>query len=172
MVPFKGARHAQRANVTILLADAATYHQNRIETHGSLFGRDILARLRTGASTPVEDYVEARRAQAELRAAFEAFFQDYDLLLTPTTPEVAPARGAQEPGSLAPSLTHYTAPFNLTGLPALSIPCGFSQGGLPIGLQLVTRAWDEARLLQAGRAYESRTDWHETHPGDIESARN
>ena len=56
------------------------------------------------------------------------------------------------------------SPFNLTGLPALSIPCGFTKDGLPIGLQIVSRAWNEAGVLQAGRAYERETDWGMRHP--------
>jgi aspartyl-tRNA(Asn)/glutamyl-tRNA(Gln) amidotransferase subunit A len=61
-------------------------------------------------------------------------------------------------------LTRFTAPFNLTGLPALSLPCGFTREGLPIGLQIVARPWAEAALLRAGQAYEEATEWHLTLP--------
>ena len=61
-------------------------------------------------------------------------------------------------------LTRFTAPFNLTGLPALSIPCGFTLAGLPIGLQIVSEAWGEAKVLQAGHAFEQVTDWHKKKP--------
>jgi len=61
-------------------------------------------------------------------------------------------------------LTRFTAPFNLTGLPALSLPCGFSSDGLPIGLQIVGRPWAEAAVLRAGQAYEQATEWHLRRP--------
>ncbi|MCA2002627.1 MAG: amidase, partial [Chloroflexi bacterium] len=61
-------------------------------------------------------------------------------------------------------LTRFTAPFNLTGLPALSVPCGFTKEGLPIGLQIVSRAWNEAGVLRAGYAFEQATEWHKRKP--------
>ena len=60
----------------------------------------------------------------------------------------------------ARQLTRFTSPFNLTGLPALTVPCGFTKDGLPIGLQLVSRAWNEAGVLRAGFAFQQATDWH------------
>jgi aspartyl-tRNA(Asn)/glutamyl-tRNA(Gln) amidotransferase subunit A len=82
------------------------------------------------------------------------FFDDFDILLTPTTPVAAPLIEGSDALEQARRLTRFTAPFNLTGLPALSVPCGFTTGGLPVGLQLVGRPWGEARLLRAGRAFE------------------
>ena len=64
----------------------------------------------------------------------------------------------------AATLTRFTAPFNFTGLPAISLPCGFTDEGLPVGLQLITRAWGEVALLRAAQAYESATEWHFKHP--------
>ena len=88
----------------------------------------------------------------------------YDLLL-PTAPVAAPPIGESPAARAArPSLTRFTAAFNLTGLPALSVPCGFTPAGLPIGLQLVAGRWAEARLLRAGHAYEQVTDWHRRAP--------
>jgi aspartyl-tRNA(Asn)/glutamyl-tRNA(Gln) amidotransferase subunit A len=77
----------------------------------------------------------------------------------------APLRIGQDAVAAAATLTAYTSPFNLTGLPAISIPCGFDANGLPIGLQLVARPWAEARLLRVARAYERATSWHERRPG-------
>ena len=61
-------------------------------------------------------------------------------------------------------LTRFTSPFNLGGTPALSLPCGFTESGLPIGLQIVSKHWGEGKALQAGEAYEQVTDWHKKHP--------
>jgi Asp-tRNA(Asn)/Glu-tRNA(Gln) amidotransferase A subunit family amidase len=92
------------------------------------------------------------------------FFEKYDLLLLPTTPIAAPL--IEETGAIqaAKSLTRFTSPFNLTGLPAISIPCGFSTTGMPIGLQIVSKHWAEEKVLQAGNAYENATEWHNHHP--------
>jgi aspartyl-tRNA(Asn)/glutamyl-tRNA(Gln) amidotransferase subunit A len=67
---------------------------------------------------------------------------------------------------LARRLTRYTAPFNLTGLPAISVPCGFTADRLPVGLQLIARPWAEAQLLRAAHAFESNTPWHQMQPAE------
>ena len=92
------------------------------------------------------------------------FFEKYDLLLLPTTPITASPIEGTVAIDAAHRLTYFTAPFNLTGLPALSVPCGFTVGGLPMGLQLVSKHWGEARLLQAGHAFEQVTEWHKKTP--------
>jgi aspartyl-tRNA(Asn)/glutamyl-tRNA(Gln) amidotransferase subunit A len=94
--------------------------------------------------------------QTILRCQFREFFRDYDLLLTPTTPITAPMRGSADAVERARLLTRFTAPFNLTGLPALSIPCGWSADKLPIGLQIVAKPWAESIVLLAGRLYEQK----------------
>jgi aspartyl-tRNA(Asn)/glutamyl-tRNA(Gln) amidotransferase subunit A len=85
-------------------------------------------------------------------------------LITPTTPVAAPFIQGPDAVEQARLLTRFTAPFNLSGLPALSVPCGFTATGLPIGLQLVARPWAEAALLSAGQAYEQATEWHTRRP--------
>jgi aspartyl-tRNA(Asn)/glutamyl-tRNA(Gln) amidotransferase subunit A len=92
--------------------------------------------------------------QTILRCQFNEFFNEYDLLLTPTTPITAPVRNPAEIIERARLLTRFTAPFNLTGLPALSVPCGWSGKKLPIGLQIVGKAWAEAKVLLAGKLFE------------------
>ncbi|MBI4732456.1 MAG: amidase, partial [Chloroflexi bacterium] len=92
--------------------------------------------------------------QAEGRRRFEMFFTKYDLLLLPTTPIPAPLIEGTGAIEAARRLTRFTAPFNLTGLPALSIPCD-QVYGLPFGAQLITSHWREANLLRAGVALES-----------------
>lgn len=99
-----------------------------------------------------------------MRQQFTRFFDQFDLLLTPTTPVAAPLIEGPDAVEQAGLLTRYTAPFNLTGLPALSLPCGFTAQGLPVGMQLVAAPWAEARLLQAGSAYQQVTDWQTRRP--------
>jgi len=120
----------------------------------------VLERLRSGVGLSSTEYILARRTQTLIRRQFQHFFEEYDLLLTPTTPITAPPLQGPDAIEQARRLTRFTAPFNLTGLPALSLPCGFSMEGLPVGLQIIGPAWAEARLLRAGYAYEVATDWH------------
>lgn len=160
-VPFPGARAAAQANGLMTTSDAAAYHHERLEQNPQGFGADVRKRLERGAAYTSTEYIHARRAQVELRRQFERFFEHWDLLLLPTTPIPAPQRASEDAVARARLLTRFTAPFNLTGLPALSLPCGFTSSGLPLGLQLVAAPWMEARLLRAAQAYESATDWHQ-----------
>ena len=159
---FPGARQAARTNGLITPSDGAAFHRERLQANPDGFGADVLARLRTGAAYTCTEYSLARQAQAILRHQFGQFFKDYDLLLTPTVPIPAPVRGSADAVERANLLTRFTAPFNLSGLPALSVPCGLTREGLPVGLQLVARPWAEARLLRAGWAFENYQVEHGT----------
>ena len=152
-----------QANTRMTQADAATFHHQRLAEHPDWFGADVLQRLQAGALLTSSDYVLARRVQAEGRRSFEMFFTKYDLLLLPTTPIPAPPIAAIAALEAARQLTRFTAPFNLTGLPALSVPCGLV-AGLPFGLQILAPQWGEARVLQAGYAFKKAADWQEKHP--------
>ena len=162
--PFPGARQAALANGQMVVSDAAAFHLERLQSQPGDFGDDIRERLQNGLRLTSSDYVLARRAQSLLRRQFEQFFDQYDVLLMPATPVTAPLIEGPDALDQARLLTRYTAPFNLTGLPAMSLPCGFSSDGLPIGLQIVGRPWAEARLLRAAFAYEQATEWHRKHP--------
>jgi len=157
-------RDAGPANRLITQADGAVVHRDRLREHPEMFGDDVRRRLEIGAATTVADYVLARRTQLEVRRRLEELFDSHELLLLPTTPVSAPAIQGYDGVAQAGRLTPFTAPFNLAGLPALSVPCGFSREGLPIGLQIVSGAWREADVLNAGHAFEQATDWHTRHP--------
>jgi len=152
------------ANRLITQADGAVVHRDRLRDYPEMFGDDVRRRLEMGAATTVAEYVLARRTQAEVRRKCEELFDSHELLLLPTTPVAAPAIEGYDGVAQAGRLTPFTAPFNLTGLPALSMPCGFTREGLPIGLQIVSGAWREAAVLAAGHAFEQATDWHDRHP--------
>jgi len=152
-------REAALANGQMIGADAAAFHRERLQTNPSGFGTDVRQRLEIGP-----DYALARRRQAEMRRRMELFFEDYDLLLTPTVPIPAPPIEGTDAIEQARRLTRFTAPFNLTGLPAISLPCGLTSSGLPVGLQIISKPWGEAKVLRAGHAYEQSTTWHEKPP--------
>lgn len=159
-------QEAAQMNALMTTSDAAAFHRDRLRTHPEKFGADVLARMERGAMFTSTEYILARRFQSEWRRQLERLFERFDLLLTPTAPITAPVIEGLDSIEAARQLTRCTAPFNLAGLPALSLPCGMSEAGLPIGLQIVAAPWREAQALRAGRAFEQATAWHrQTPPG-------
>jgi len=148
------------ANAVMTQADGAAFHRERLKAHPDWFGADVRQRLETGAAFTSSEYVLARRTQAEVKRQCELLFNLYDVLILPTTPIPAPVLEGENAVERARQLTRFTAPFNLTGLPAISVPCGFTKDGLPIGMQIVSRAWNESGVLRAGYAFQQATDWH------------
>ena len=167
-VSFPEARRAALANGLMTTSDGAAFHRERLQSQAECFGEDILQRLQTGAAYTSTDYSLARQTQVELRRQFTGFFEKYDILLTPTTPVAAPAIEGPNAVEQARLLTRFTAPFNLTGLPALSLPCGFTPARLPIGLQIISRPWAEATVLRAGYAYEQASGWFRRQPAGLD----
>jgi aspartyl-tRNA(Asn)/glutamyl-tRNA(Gln) amidotransferase subunit A len=153
-VPFPNAREAAMANGLMTPCDAAAFHHQRLADNPQGFGADVLKRLHAGAAYTSTEYSLARRMQTILRCQFNEFFDEYDLLLTPSVPITATKRGSLDAVELAKLLTRFTAPFNLTGLPALAVPCGWSKNHLPISLQIIGKAWAERKVIIAGRLFE------------------
>jgi aspartyl-tRNA(Asn)/glutamyl-tRNA(Gln) amidotransferase subunit A len=117
---------------------------------------------------PAVDYIKASRKRRSLQLDFARAIRDVDLLVSPTYPLDRRPFGGY-PSVAGRRITfddalRYTLPFDLFGLPAISIPCGFSEEGFPIGVQLVARAFDEATVLRAAHAYQQATEWHLRHP--------
>jgi aspartyl-tRNA(Asn)/glutamyl-tRNA(Gln) amidotransferase subunit A len=126
--------------------------------------------LLSGQTPDARSLLAALRARDALCVSMRTTLESVDLLVTPTTPIVAAPIGQEtiRYGGLAEAILgamiRCTAPFNATGLPALSLPCGFTRAGLPVGLQLAGRPFDEVTVLRAGHAYEQATEWHERVP--------
>jgi aspartyl-tRNA(Asn)/glutamyl-tRNA(Gln) amidotransferase subunit A len=163
-VDISWLRELASANGQITQADAAAFHHERLKEHPDWFGADVLQRLQNGAALSSTEYALARRVQFEGRRRFEMFFEKFDILLLPSTPIPAPKIDDTGAIEAARQLTRFTAAFNLTGLPAMSVPCGFTESGLPMGLQIVSRHWGESKVLRAGYAFEQATEWHERNP--------
>lgn len=144
----------------MLLADAAAFHQARLAERADDFGPDVRTRLQIGAQVSGGQYAlalqEQRRWQRQLRQTFER----YDILLAPTCGIPAPLIGDSEGVQTTRLLTRFTYPFSLAQVPVLSVPCGFTAGPLPVGMQLIAPAWAEAAILRAAQAYQQVTDWH------------
>jgi aspartyl-tRNA(Asn)/glutamyl-tRNA(Gln) amidotransferase subunit A len=116
-----------------------------------------------GAFLSAADYIAAQRAGAVLNEQMQANFARVDVFATPTVARPPDAFDTLDPNeqNLRPSFTN---PFNLTGLPTISVPCGFTDGPLPVGMQIVAPAFDEATCFRVAYAYEQATAWHKQRP--------
>ncbi len=141
--------------LTILLSEATAVHQAQLHRRGD-FGADVLALLDQGSLIPAADYINAQRVRKVLLSDFHALFRTIDCLFTPTTPITAPRIGQTETTldgvqyDTRMLTTRFVRGFNALGFPALSIPCGSTSEGLPIGLQLIARPLEENLLLMLG----------------------
>lgn len=161
----------------VVHAEAAFAHRSYLEERPDDYPSDTLANLRKGRKVTLDEYLAGLDAFRRLRVKLESIFREIDILLTPTRDTVAP-RMANDGRVLDPfpyeraGRPSHTAPFNLGGQPAISIPCGFDPHGLPIGLQLVGRLFAEGTVLRAADAYQQVTVWHRTHPSGVEKSTN
>ena len=145
------------------LADAAAYHEDHLRDRPEAFSEGVRDRLSNGVNIRGVNYSRARYGQLEFKRALLKLFREIDLLLTPTEPMVAPT--FTEAAVLSPlAIPRNTGPFNVAGVPAISVLCGFDVGGLPIGLSLAGRPWEEETVLHAAHAYQQATDWHTRRP--------
>lgn len=164
------AAHAGSAAAVVMSVEATAFHERHLRTHVGDYGADLQVRLLRGFFLQGTDYLTAMRARSFLRQVFTSAFERCDVLAAPAT-QVAAAAIDEDPDSSAGTslamsvqLTRFTNPFNVTGLPALSLPCGFTARGLPVGLQLVGRPYDEGHVLRVGAAYEAAAGWAGRRP--------
>ena len=169
-VTFPLASQIAVINSPIIQSEAATYHLPKLRNNWEQLSTKLRARLLPGLAVTADIYLNAQRARALVVQQCLELMQDVDVLLAPTEPVGAPRiddefvtiQGRTE--GVVNTLTRLTRPFNLTGFPAISVPCGFTAEGLPVGLQLASRPWEEATLLRAAFAYEQATEWHTKRP--------
>jgi aspartyl-tRNA(Asn)/glutamyl-tRNA(Gln) amidotransferase subunit A len=158
--PFSEAR---AANTLILVSEAYAYHEANLQSRPRDFGSGVRNRVLEGAFISAADYINAQRARTVLGAKLREVLSGVDAILSPTVPMPAATFAEFDPDGMykRPSFTN---PYNLAGLPAISVPCGFSSAGLPLGLQIASRSFDESTVLRIAYAYERTTPWHERHP--------
>ncbi|MGD9743811.1 MAG: amidase, partial [Dongiaceae bacterium] len=162
--------HAAAAAVTMYLCEASAYHDDVIGTKGDAFTEQVRLFVELGNYVPAKDYLHAQRFRTLLGREIAEVLETVDVLALPTLPitalklgqETIDIRGKQD--AVFGSLIRNTEPFNLTGLPVVSVPCGFDGDGMPIGLSIAGRPFDEARILKVGHAYQRATDWHRRRP--------
>lgn len=146
-------------------AEAYAVHADNVAKTPQLYQAETVRRILTGEKISAADYIRCRRELEQSRRRITRIFAEVDVLITPATPIPAPAIAdlKGDPAALRPAelkLLRNTRPFNVWGLPAISIPCGFTQSGLPIGLQIAGPHWREDVVLRLAYAYEQATAWH------------
>jgi aspartyl-tRNA(Asn)/glutamyl-tRNA(Gln) amidotransferase subunit A len=143
----------------IIAAEAYAFHRDMLRMHADRYHAGTRRSIEMGAPVTAADYIHAKRELERLRADSRRWFADADVLVTPTAPGPAFAFGK---GRLV--FLRNTAPWNLLGLPTISIPCGFTRAGLPIGVQITGAMGRDDAVLAAAAAYQQATDWHLRHP--------
>jgi aspartyl-tRNA(Asn)/glutamyl-tRNA(Gln) amidotransferase subunit A len=169
-VDLPDQRQLSSAALLVLAVEAAAFHKRWMIERPGDYGAQVLMRLQNGLAVPAVTYLEALRWRAPALAAHMAATEGVDAVIAPVSPVPAPTIAESDVGnapdaeSIIQRLTRFTRPINYLGLPSLSIPSGFTRAGLPVGLQLVGRSFDEATLLRIGAAFQRATDFHERVP--------
>jgi len=155
---------AHTAHHAILAAEAAAFHGPWLRERPDDYGSDVRRGLELGQFIAAADYVNARRVQAISRATFRSALAGADVLVTPCLPQPPPRVGEAMSREPEVAWNRLLTPVNLAGFPAISLPCGFDGAGMPVGLQIIGRPFEEALLLRVARAYERVTDWGTRRP--------
>ena len=161
---------AGAGSLAVVGVEALAYHAELLRTRAAEYDPDVARRLRVGAFIGGVHYVRAQQVRALVRDEVDAALARRDVLLAPSTPIAAPAVDERQatlgdgPADVRTALLRFTRPFNFSGHPACAVPCGFTEGGLPIGMQLIGRPFDEATVLRAADAFQRLTDFHTRHP--------
>jgi aspartyl-tRNA(Asn)/glutamyl-tRNA(Gln) amidotransferase subunit A len=169
-VELPDQRQLTGASQLVLAVEAAAFHKRWMIERPQDYGAQVLMRLQNGLAIPGVSYLEALRWRGPALAAYLAAVANIDALIAPVSPIAAPTIAESDVGNgpdaeaVIQRLTRFTRPINYLGLPSLSIPSGFTKSGLPVGLQLVGRSFDEAMLLRIGAAFQRATDFHDRVP--------
>jgi aspartyl-tRNA(Asn)/glutamyl-tRNA(Gln) amidotransferase subunit A len=155
---------AMEAHIT--LAEATSYHERYLKRQADDYGPGVRTNLEAGRYLLATDYVKSQRARSLLQHNFNEVFKQVDVIVSPTLPAFSPRVGEVwvQSGDLREhvidAFLRFNIPYDLTGLPAISIPCGFGSTGLPIGFQIAGKAFDETTILRVANAYEQSSEWH------------
>jgi aspartyl-tRNA(Asn)/glutamyl-tRNA(Gln) amidotransferase subunit A len=169
-VELPDQRQLSAASQLVLAVEAAAFHKRWLIERPQDYGLQVLMRLQNGLAIPGVSYLEALRWRGPALAAHLAAVAGVDAVIAPVAPVAAPTIAASDVGNspdaeaVIQRLTRFTRPINYLGLPSLAIPAGFTSGGLPVGIQLVGRSFDEAVLLRIGAAFQRATDFHDRVP--------
>ena len=169
-VELPDQRQLTAACQLVLAVEAAAFHKRWMIERPQDYGPQVLMRLQNGLAIPGVSYLEAMRWRGPALAAYLAAVAGVDAVIAPVAPVAAPTIAESDVGNspdaeaVIQRLTRFTRPVNYLGLPSLSIPAGFTAGGLPVGMQLIGRSFDETTLLRIGAAFQRATDFHDRVP--------
>jgi len=169
-VELPDQRQLTAACQLVLAVEAAAFHKRWMIERPQDYGPQVLMRLQNGLAIPGVSYLEAMRWRGPALAAYLAAVAGVDAVIAPVAPVAAPTIAESDVGNspdaeaVIQRLTRFTRPINYLGLPALAIPSGFTKSGLPVGMQLIGRSFDEAMLLRIGAAFQRATDFHARVP--------
>jgi aspartyl-tRNA(Asn)/glutamyl-tRNA(Gln) amidotransferase subunit A len=169
-VELPDQRQLTAACQLVLAVEAAAFHKRWLIERPQDYGPQVLMRLQNGLAIPGVSYLEAMRWRGLALSAYLAAVAGADAVIAPVAPVAAPTIAESDVGNspdaeaVIQRLTRFTRPVNYLGLPSLSIPAGFTAGGLPVGMQLIGRSFDETTLLRIGAAFQRATDFHDRVP--------
>jgi len=169
-VDFPLFNDSQAISTAMLMAEASAYHKDLLAKDGDKLYPPVRLRLEAGLFITAADYLRAQQGRAIFNQQARDLLKEVDLLAGPTEPVTAPllladhVQAGEHSIGTTSALTQYTRPYNITGFPAISIPCGFSDSGMPMALQLCGRPFDEPTVLRAAHAYQQATEWHKRRP--------
>lgn len=169
-VAMPWAKLGRTINVGVLVPEAVAVHEQWLKASRTKYSAEVRARLEAAQTTSALDYIRALRARRWFNEQMEAALADVDVLVTPTVPvqtptieECTPPPGANE-GKAGGTLGNFTGVFNTTGGPSLSVTCGYTRAGMPIGMMISGRAFEDATVLRVGDAYERAAKHNLRHP--------
>lgn len=154
----------------IMISEAYAIHETNLRERTLDYGRITMERFVLGAAITSSDFIQALRLRRELTAAVNGALEKYDALITASALAVAP-RFDKVPDNMSSAAPMQTMPFNVTGHPTMSVPTGLGEGGLPVGLQIVGRPFDEAMVFRVGRAVETLSGWQDIALPEVQAAR-
>jgi aspartyl-tRNA(Asn)/glutamyl-tRNA(Gln) amidotransferase subunit A len=167
-IPY--AAQVMAVEFAICLPEASEYHRQMLRANPDLYEDDVRTFLEAGEMVPATKYLQALRVRQLMQREWAKMYERIDVLIAPSVPATAAPTGIEAMtlgGVEMPLSAVYvglSAPANITGMPALAVPCGFSSGNLPISFQAIARPFDEATVLRVGDAYQRMTDWGQRKP--------
>jgi aspartyl-tRNA(Asn)/glutamyl-tRNA(Gln) amidotransferase subunit A len=162
-VTIPSLEYVRSANSIIMLTEAYSFHADNLRNRPGDYGQQARVRFRTGGLLSASDYLQATKIRQVAKREFAQALEKVDVLVSPTmTQPAAPFQG-YDPATTARDPS-FTAPYNFTGLPAISVPCGFTQKGLPVGMQIAGKPFAEPDILRVAHTYERHAGWYKRRP--------
>ena len=162
-VTIPSLEYVRAANMVIMLSEGYAFHAKNLKARAQDYGKVVRDRLRMGGLFSAGDYIQAQRARQVAKKEFAEVLRRVDVLVTPTMTQPATTFESFDPTSIFRGRS-FAAPFNLTGLPAMSVPAGFTGDGLPVGMQVVGKPFDEPTVFRVAYTYQQYARWFERRP--------